>query len=61
MKNAIKIMNMNLLFKFEDYQTETSAKLSYIEIHKRSIQQCKKTGLLQPFFCFLHHNQFAKT
>ena len=59
LRNIIKIVNMNLVFEFMDYQAETSAKLSHIEI-KKSIQQCKKTGLLfQQFLSLLHHNQFA--
>ena len=59
-KNVVKIMNMYLLFEFENYQAETSAKLSCIETQKRLIQQCKKTGLLlQPFLSLLHQNQFT--
>ena len=51
---------MNLVFEFKDFQAETSAKLSYIEIERRSIHQCKKTGFLfQPSLSLLDHNQFA--
>ena len=52
LRNAIKIMNLNLLFEFEDYQAKTSAKLSYIEIQKRSIQQCKDWLAFSAIFLF---------
>ena len=53
LRKVIKIMNMKLLFEFEDYQAETSGKLSCIEIQKDQYRNGKRLAYLLSHFCLV--------